>query len=391
MPVLRNHTVLSIARGVKAFLDLEVGVTRSGTTGPKQGMSARRGPSQAGKKKPEKPNERLAWARRRLESKDREIAGLRARLVGGGRRGEYGSVRSENIVWVFGYGGGRSGTTWLGRMFDDLSNCTLWSSPRVGTLFGEFYYKHISSKRNYERKEHILGFERSSWLGPVRSFILDSAAARYPKFARAGGENRYLVVNDIHGSIGAPLIMEAMPESRMILMMRDPRDVAASVLDASREESWSYKERKRLDKGTNNLVISDAAAQVKMHVENNLETMSNARQAYDNHKGHKTLLKYEDLRADALGAMKRAVAELGLTVDEAELARVVERYSWENVPEEEKGQGKFYRKATPGGWREDLAAEEIEIIEEAFAPLIEEFYAGDKKGRPADNMKSEGT
>lgn len=57
-----------------------------------------------------------------------------------------------------------------------------------------------------------------------------------------------------------------------------------------------------------------------------------------------------------------------------ELARGVEKHAFENLPEEEKGQGKFYRKATPGGWREDLTPEQAEIVEEITAPLLEEFY-----------------
>ena len=357
MPVIKNNTVLAIARDLKAFLKLEAGVTRSGMG-----------------EKPSGPGEKLTEARRTLASKEREIEGLRS-----GALGASSGVRAENVVWIFGYGSGRCGTTWLSRMFHDLSNCTLWSSPRVADLFGQFYYKHISSRRNYERKEHILGADRSAWLDPMRSFILDSAGARYPEFTRPGNEDRYLVINEVHGSLGAPLIMEALPESRIILMMRDPRDVAASVLDGRREGSWIHEAAKR--SGTeDNRANSDPASQVRNHVENNLETMSHARQAYENHKGYKTILKYEDLRADTLGAMKRAIADLGLEVDEAELARTVRRHSWENVPEEEKGKGKFYRKATPGGWKEDLASEEIEIIEASFSPLIEEFYPSGKQG-----------
>ena len=40
--------------------------------------------------------------------------------------------------------------------------------------------------------------------------------------------------------MGAPLLMEALPESRMILLVRDPRDVAASTLDAAKEGGWLH-------------------------------------------------------------------------------------------------------------------------------------------------------
>src|SRR3712207_6950789 len=52
----------------------------------------------------------------------------------------------------------------------------------------------------------------------------------------------YLVVKEPNGSIGAPLLMEALPESRMILLVRDPRDVAASSIDARRKGGWQRSE-----------------------------------------------------------------------------------------------------------------------------------------------------
>ena len=83
---------------------------------------------------------------------------------------------------------------------------------------------------------------------------------------------------------------------------------------------------------------------------------------------------YEDLRADTLDVMRRIHHELGIEVDEAELARVVEAHAWENIPEEDKGEGKFYRKASPGSWREDLTPEQVQIVERITAPILEEFY-----------------
>jgi hypothetical protein len=42
-------------------------------------------------------------------------------------------------------------------------------------------------------------------------------------------------------------------------------------------------------------------------------------------------------------------------------------------PGREKGEGKFYRKATPGGLGEDLTPEQIKIVEET-ASLLKDFY-----------------
>ena len=59
-------------------------------------------------------------------------------------------------------------------------------------------------------------------------------------------------------------------------------------------------------------------------------------------------VRYEELRADTLEEMRRIHSALGISVNEARLERAVKEHSWENIPEEEKGEGKFYRKAHPG-------------------------------------------
>ena len=106
--------------------------------------------------------------------------------------------------------------------------------------------------------------------------------------------------------------------------------------------------------------------------------MGNAKRAYDAHRGKKVLVRYEELRADTLSHMKRIYSTLGVPVDEEELARVVEKHSWENIPEEKRGEGKFYRKASPGSWKDDLTPEQAEVIERVTAPLLEELYPGSR-------------
>lgn len=85
-------------------------------------------------------------------------------------------------------------------------------------------------------------------------------------------------------------------------------------------------------------------------------------------------VKYEDLRADTLKEMRRIYSTLGIPFEKEELAGIVEKHSWENIPEDQKGEGKFCRKGSPGSWREDLNPEQIEIVERIIAPLIEKFY-----------------
>jgi hypothetical protein len=310
-------------------------------------------------------NRLLRRLRQQLEAKDRELETLRAQLDE--NRSEPDNFKPENIVWIFCTG--RSGSTWLGSMMGDIEGHAMWNEPLVGTLFGEFYYERASHKRG---RAGILGLaHKKTWMRSVRSIVLDGAAVRYPELVGDG----YVIIKEPHGSIGAPLLMEAIPESRMVFLVRDPRDVVSSALDGHKEESWTSKAPKwREITKPQTLADTDPERFVWARANRYLLDMGKAKEAYEAHQGYRVLVRYEDLRADTLGEMKRIYSKLDVPVDEAELERAVEKHSWENIPEEEKGEGKFYRKATPGGWREDLTEEQARAVEEITAPLLEEFY-----------------
>ena len=276
-------------------------------------------------------------------------------------------VKPENMIWIF--GSGRSGSTWLRSMMGEMNDHRFWEEPMVGRLFGEFYAR--APNENLRSAHFIMGDPiRKEWIRSIRNFVLDGASYSNP---RLGAED-YLVIKEPNGSIGAPLLMEALPESRMILLVRDPRDVVASVLDAARREGWLYEQRAEDTARQRKMADKNPDAFVGKRAETYRQGVENAKLAYDAHKGPKVLVRYEDLRADALGEMRRIYSSLGIPVDERDLSEAVEKHAWENVPEEEKGEGKFYRKATPGAWTEDLTTEQARIVERATAALLKEFY-----------------
>lgn len=163
----------------------------------------------------------------------------------------------------------------------------------------------------------------------------------------------------------------------MIFLVRDPRDVAASSLDATRKGSWFRERREQKQaKPTNRFAFADADPDehVRKNAKGYVRQTGKAKDAYESHGGPKVLVTYEELVADTLGAMKRIHETLGVQVDERDLARVVEKNSWGNIPEEERGEGKFYRKGSPGSWREDLTPEQARIVEQVTAPLVSEYY-----------------
>jgi hypothetical protein len=299
---------------------------------------------------------------------------LRSRVLGSSRAGDPRGVRPENIVWIFGTG--RSGSTWLGSMMESLDGYAMWNEPLVGNLFGNFYYFRVGGRKL--GRHSILGEPyKETWLGPMRDLVLGGAAARFPEFTGGG----YLVIKEPNGSIGAPLLMEALPESRMIFLIRDPRDVVASSMDARSEGSWLSERRE--DQRRASRPNKNPNAYARMRANSYVQQIEKTKQAYQAHGGRKVMVRYEDLRADTLGTMKRVYSALEIPVDEDELVRAVEKHSWENIPEEEKGEGKKRRKAKPGGWREDLTSRQVEIVEDITAPLLDEFYPDTTTSRDA--------
>jgi hypothetical protein len=280
-----------------------------------------------------------------------------------------GSVAPENMIWIFGTG--RTGSTWLAAMMEEPEGHDVWFEPRVGTIFDPQRFQRHGGKHFILASQY-----KDVWLRSIRNFILDGANARFPELA--GG---YLAVKEPGGSVGAGLIMEALPESGMVLLIRDPRDVVASWLDATRKGGWQTRRRGEGGRRAESLAETNPNAFVRRHADAYLQHVGSARRAYEAHEGRKVVVRYEDLRADTLGTIKRMYGELNVPVEESKLAKAVEKHAWENIPEEEKGQGKFYRKATPEAWRQDLTRRQVKTVERITAPLLEEFYPSGPAGQ----------
>ncbi len=362
MPEYRNHTVLEIARDIKAFLSLRAGLTRDAVPDPE------RAELQAQTRK-------LSQAQRRIQEQERRIEQLQ-RPVDISTRGR-SQINPENIVWIL--GSPRTGSTWLGRIMGEPKGHALWKEPFLGVVLG--FRNNLANREYVNSSQFLLGEpHREVWVRSMRNLFLDVGRAKFPNISA----DNYLVVKEPNGSMSATLILEAFPESKLVFLVRDSRDVVASLLEAARKGSWYGYDRyeasvvealRNEDHGSPEDRSEDEF--VEQLARNYVTNVSAAKEAYEQHPDtSKVLVRYEDLRESPLEQVLRICDSLGITVDRTQIEQAVEQHSWENLPAEKKGQGKFHRKATPGGWKEDLTPGQASLVEKITGPLLKAFYPG---------------
>jgi Sulfotransferase domain len=338
MPAYRNHTVLEIARGVRAFFTLAVGVTRGEVPDPDASPGS-------------------------LAAQVRNLAGP-----------DHHRINPRNMVWIL--GSPRTGSTWLSEILGEPKGHALWKEPFFGVVLN---FRHHLAHRGYLNSEQFLLGEpyRHVWVGSMRRLFLDVGQAKFPNIS----PKHHLIIKEPNGSMSAPLILEAFPESKLIFLVRDSRDVVASLLDAAREGSWYGYDR--FEASVADAVLSDGEPSevglddgfVGRLSRNYVSNVGAVKEAYAKHPdGAKVLVRYEDLRADPQGSILHICDSLNLDVEGGQLEQAVERRSFENIPQENRGRGKFHRRATPGAWREDLTPEQARTVEEITGPLLREFY-----------------
>jgi hypothetical protein len=366
MPEYRNHKVLEIARGVRAFFTLAVGVTRGEVPDSESLRSDLRAQTQ-----------KLAQAQRHIEKLSRRVRQLRRSTLGNdGQTALAGGINPENMVWIL--GSPRTGSTWLGEILGEPRGHALWKEPFFGVLLNS--RNNLAHRRYINSKQFLLGEPyRDVWVGSMRRLFLDVGRAKFPNIS----PSHHLIIKEPNGSVSASLILEAFPESKLVFLVRDSRDVVASLLDAAEDGSWY--EYDKFEASVADAVLHSGGPDLAENrsddefvgrlARNYVINVSAVKEAYARHPdGSKVLVRYEDLRATPGDCVSYICDSLGIEVDREQLEQAVGRHTFENIPEENRGRGKFNRRATPGGWREDLTPEQARMVEEVTGPLLREFY-----------------
>lgn len=286
----------------------------------------------------------------------------------------------SKLAWIF--GSSRSGSTWLLRMLSDYQEVVPVDDPHLGHHLGVWRPlslawgasddpPDLTTLMDLKAEEPGYFFaarHRERWAPPLRELI----EARFEAQAAeqlGDPERPHTCVVKEPGSQVASLLTELFPDSKLIFLLRDGRDVVDSWLAAYQEDSWAIRGGAfPVAEGGRIPLIRWLATVWAYRTEA-------VRRAFDAHPAERRILvRYEELRESTAPTLAEICELLGL--DPGEAAAVAERHRFERVPARERGPRREIRAARPGGWRENLSrAEQAALHEVLAAPLAELGYA----------------
>jgi Sulfotransferase family len=298
-----------------------------------------------------------------------------------GARPEISVTAPGRLAWIF--GSSRSGSTWLLRMLSELERVIPIDDPHLGHHLGIWRPiplawatakdpPKLGTLADYKRKKRDYLFSdryRDTWMPQLREMI----SARFEAQAAddigaAGGIDDPVVVVKEPGSHAADTIMDLFPDSSLIFLLRDGRDVVDSWLDAYRDGSWAT------DEGAYGVDDAGRTALIRWQSSVWLHRTEVVQDTYARtDPGRRVLLRYEELRKDPAGGLERICDLLGVEATRDRLERIAKANEFSKVPESRKGAGREIRRAQPGGWSSHMTREEIVAMHEILAGKLDEL------------------
>jgi hypothetical protein len=285
------------------------------------------------------------------------------------------------LAWIF--GSSRSGSTWLLRMLSQLDPVVPIDDPHLGHHLGVWRPiplawatakepPKLGTLADYKRRKRSYLFSdqyRDAWVPGLRDLISARFEAQAKEdIAEAGGIEDPVVVVKEPGSHAADTIMELFPESKLIFLLRDGRDVVDSWLDAYRDGSWATEEGAYPLDDTGRPALIRWQSSVWLH-----RTEVVQRTYAETDPDRRVLVRYEEMRDAPAEALERICGLLGIEVPAGHLEEIATANGYEKVPDSAKGSGREIRKAEPGGWAEHMSDEEIRDMHEILAPKLREL------------------
>jgi len=268
------------------------------------------------------------------------------------------NIIESKMIWIL--GSPRSGTTWLTTQLLNLKENVVWNEPFIGKHLDCMVSAGFENGPIFDNNYFFSDNHKAFWLPALRKLILARA------YSQSLNLINNIVIKEPSGAGTAKLLMECLPRSKMIFLLRDGRDVIDSILDARRPEgSWAMD---AIPLTTEN----QRAQAIRQQAKTYLIFTENCEKAYNLHDPKlRLLVKYEELMKNTFSEIKRIYDFIGIKMSDVEVEKIVEKYSFEKIPKSKKGSGKFFRFATPGSWRVNLSYKEQKIMNSILSKTLE--------------------
>lgn len=282
----------------------------------------------------------------------------------------------DRLVWIM--GSSRSGSTWLLRMLAELDSAVPIDDPHIGHHLGLWRpiplawataseEPDLTTLRELKRDKPGYFFSdrySATWRPLLRELI----AGRFAAQAAESDFAQPLMIVKEPGSQAAGLLMSLFPRSRLVFLLRDGRDVVDSWLAAYQEGTWAQEEGAfpLADHGREAFIRWQASVWTYR-----TRSVAGAYAAHD--PSRRTVVKYEQLVADPVTALRRICSAAGVAASPAELERISALHDIEAVPADQRGSDQPVRIGRPGAWRHSLSAEERRVLLAEMGPELARF------------------
>jgi len=269
----------------------------------------------------------------------------------------------KNLVWIF--ADRRSGTTWIKELLS--YNTFSIDEPLIGLHLGRSTEGKNSFARTLDvqkdRDDYFFCHNyKNIWKFFLRKLILNRIYNQFNKLSTP------IIIKEPTGSMAADLISECLTNSKIIILLRDGRDVIDSKVDENALGGWELEKKKNLRR---DLLGENRINYIKRHSKFWKTLIEILLKTYENHpKKLRYMLKYEDLKNDTELELQKIYQFLGIDISQESLSNIIKKHSFEKIPKKDKGQGKFRRFASPGMWKENFNKQEKAIMNEIMKDTL---------------------
>jgi len=288
---------------------------------------------------------------------------------------------------VFIVGSGRSGTTWLHMMLGSNERIATGQESQLFHKYLRGLYEQWQRELSYPESDKLRKHGISSYISEEQfiEYVRDFATSIFDNVLTAKPGATLFLEKSPNNSFNVDLICKCFPDARFIHVLRDCRDVVASMLAA--KKGWGGRWAPRS--------AHDAAAEWVSAVTESMRLAEIAEKYIE--------VRYETLLSEGCAELRRVFEFLDLECSESEAEDVYQRFAFDKLKKNEysrdvflnpgvaKASGTrdlpepkgFFRKGIAGGWKTSLSDAQVEEIYWAAGELMHELGYIDSPSRPA--------